>query len=172
MTVNEFAMNLLRECGCDEYTYGGRDSENLMNDLKTQFPNGTDFPLVDIANAILAVSRPRPIVRKPYRVTWENEHSCDGFDCDSFERAKGEAFDTLLEWMSDESLKWDFDDNMTPIPTPEQIDDWNYMIYNCGVYLYKYNPDTDEYDEIEDWATEAEFEEIGWKELRDLNEKE
>lgn len=158
MTVNEFALNLLRSHGCDEYTYGGRESENLMHDLKKAFPCGTDFPLLDIANAILAVSRPRPIVRKPYRVLWDSEDCTDADGGhDTFDEAKETALDIYANWIAEATAEW----KKSELNDAEK-DDFDWMIYNCGAIVEKYNPDTDEYEDF--WCpSEEELNEIGWK---------
>ena len=162
-TVENYAMQILSENGCDCYTYGGEYAKHVLEDLKEGYPDGMEFPYVDVANAILTISRPTPITRSPYHVTWETDNCCDGFDCESFESAKCAALDTLIEWEMEESQDWSFDpETYKSQPTEEQKENWDYMIYNCGVSVYKYNPQTDEYDEV--WSpSEEELDSIGWK---------
>lgn len=164
MTLNEYAWKILRDHGCDEYTYGGEYSKDVLNDLKEAYPNGMEFPYVDVANEILSFSRAKPIVRAPFQMVWNTDCCSDGIDCDSYEAAKAEAEDLLVEWMVEEGAKWK---NRTP--TPEQIDDWNYMICNCYTEIYKYNPATDGYEEV-DGLTYEDEERIGWKELPEQEE--
>ena len=147
-TLENYAMKILADSGCDCYTYGGEWSKHVLDDLKEGFPDGMEYPYVDVANAILAISRPKPIERAPWRMIWSNEHSCDGIDCKSFGEAKNQALDTLLEWAAEESNGWALDpETYEPLPTEEQKENWDYMFYNCYTYVEKYNPDTDEYEE-------------------------
>lgn len=160
MKLEQYAMKILVDHDCDCYTYGNCPSDNVLNDLKEAYPNGMDFPYIDVANAILNISRPRPITRSPWRMVWDNDSACDGVDCESFGAAKANAEDTLIEWMSQTRVEWKdaFD------PTEEELDDYNYMICNCSVSVYEYDPDTDEYTEY--WSPSCEDEEaLGWKEL-------
>lgn len=59
-TINEYAMDILKEHGCDEYTYGGNHDfckpERIAEDLKTAYPNGMAYPYMDVANAIREIS--------------------------------------------------------------------------------------------------------------------
>ena len=159
-SVEDYAKKILVDAGCDEYTYGGEFSKYVLRDLKEAFPNGMEFPYVDVANAILAISRARPIKRAPWLMVWDTDSCCDDIECESFEQAKGEAEDTLIIWMCDERDTW----KDVFIPTEEELENYNYMIYNCSVRVDKYNPDTDEYEEY--WEPSYEDEElIGWKEL-------
>ena len=156
-SVENYALKILSDAGCDCYTYGGEWSKHVLDDLKEAFPDGMEYPYVDVANAILAISKVKPITRAPYRVVVDTDSFTDGFDCESLGQAKGEAEDTLLEWMCQERMEWKDEFH----PTEEELDNYNYMIYNSSAYVEKYNPDTDEYEE-EWWPDE---EEIGWKEL-------
>lgn len=157
--VETYAMKILSDHGCDCYTYGGSyfPPEQIIDDLKEAYPNGMEFPYIEVANAILAMSKPVPVKRPKYVMVWDNDSCCDGFGCESFGQAKQDAFDTLLQWMCDESSNW-----KSETPTEEEKDNWDYMIYNCSVHVDKYNADTDEYEEY--WyPSEEELEEIGWK---------
>ncbi len=158
MTLEEYAHKILTDAGCNEYTYGGDWSKHILDDLKTAFPNGMEYPYVDVANAILAMSRPEPIVRAPYQVVWSNDNATDGFGCESYEDAKDSALTVLEGWMEAQGSEMDYP------PTQEQIDDWNYMLYNWYVEIYKYNPMTDEYEEV-DGLTYEDEERIGWTEM-------
>ena len=53
MNIREYAKKILDDHGCDQYTYGGEFSKHILNDLKTEYPNGMEFPYIDVANAIL-----------------------------------------------------------------------------------------------------------------------
>lgn len=159
MTVESYALKILSDHGCDCYTYGGEDSKHVLEDLKEEYPDGMDFPYIDVANAILSISRPRPLYKAPFLMVWDTDHCCDGIDCESLGAAKCLAEDTLIEWQMEEISKW-----KDGVPTEEQIDDWNYMIWNCGVEIYKYDPDTDEYV-VADRLSYEEEEQLGWREI-------
>lgn len=155
--LENYAMKILAEHGCDCYTYGNCPSENVLRDLKEGYPDGMEFPYVDVANAILNISHPRPIHRAPWMMLWDNDSACDGISCDSLGAAQASAEDTLIEWMTQTRMEWKDVFN----PTEKELEDYNYMICSCSAYVGKYNPDTDEYEEYW-WPDE---EEIGWKEL-------
>ena len=159
MTVDSYAMKILSDHGCDCYTYGGEDCKHVLDDLKEGYPDGMEFPYIDVANAILRISKPRELYKAPFHMVWSNEHSCDGVDCESYEAAKCLAEDTLLEWEMEEICKWE-----GGVPTEEQIEDWNYMVFNCYTLIYEYDPMTDEYVERDGLSYEDE-EKIGWREI-------
>lgn len=159
-SVEAYALAILAEHNCDCYTYGGESGETILNDLKEGYPEGMEFPYIDVANAIVQISRVKPICRAPYRMVFDTDSFCDGIDFESFGAAKCDAEDTLINWMAEERSQWkDFF-----CPTAEELDNYNYMICNCSVEVRKYNPETDEYDE--EWSPSYEEEEkLGWKEL-------
>ena len=158
--VENYALKILADSGCDCYTYGDETAKHLLDDLKEAYPDGMKFPYVDVANAILAISRPRPIYRAPWRMHWDTDDCCDGIDFESFGAAKCNAEDTLIEWMTQFRAEWED----CFCPTEDELDDYNYQIWNCSVSVTKYNPDTDEYEEY--WSPSAEEEEqLGWREL-------
>ena len=157
-TLENYAMKILADAGCDCHTYGGEASKHIMRDLKEAFPEGMEYPYtyIAVANAILAISRPEPIKRSPWRVHWDTDNCCDGYDCESFKAAKESALDTLIGWAVDERSGWKSNE-----PTDEEKENWDYMIYNCGVAVYKYNPDTDEYEKF--WhPSDEDCKSIGW----------
>ena len=159
-SVEGYALKILSDNGCDCYTYGGEHSKYVLEDLKLGYPDGMEYPYVDVANAILAISKVRPIVKSQWRVIWNTEDCTDGCDCDSLEAAKTDAKETLINWMMWEREGWKDVFN----PTEDELDSYNYMIENCYVYVCKYNPDTDEYEEYWSPSNEDE-EELGWREL-------
>lgn len=159
-TLENYALKILADHGCDCYTYGGEYSKHVLDDLKEAYPDGMEFPYVDVANAILNISRTRPIYKAPWQMVYDTDTCTDGIDYESFEAAKESAFDTLLEWMAEERSRWAND-----TPTEEEIEDYDYMIYNSSTSVYKYNPYTDEYEEY--WSPSYEDEkEIGWEPIR------
>jgi len=154
--VKDYARSVLAEHGCDEYTYGTTDGEQIISDLKHGYPDGMQFPYIDVANAIIAISKRKPIKRDTWSVIWSSDDCCDGFHSVSFAQAKQDTLDLLLNWMWQQSEEWDPEG-----PTEDQIIDWDYMIYNCSAYVAKYNPDTDEYDEY--WEpSDKDLARIGW----------
>lgn len=112
------------------------------------------YPYVDVANAILEISRARPIVRKPWLCIFDTDCSCDGVECDTLEEAQSYAEDCLVEWATEEMSKWEDINN----PTEEEIDDYDYMIYNCASYVQKYDEWTDKYEDY--WYPDEE--KLGW----------
>lgn len=96
-----------------------------------------------------------------YKMVWETEHCVDGIDYETLEEVKEYAIETLLQWMKSQVIN-----NRYPMNPKEwnekQIEEWNYMIYNCGVSVRdntKYN-DKD-FGEIWEPSNE-ELKEIGW----------
>ena len=159
-TIENYAMKILADAGCDCYTYGGEDAKHVLSDLKEGFPDGMEYPYVDVANAILSISRARPIARDPWMVVYDGDSFTDGFGCASLDEAKDRALGILVDWAEAERMNW-----KTDPPTEDEIDDFDYMIYNCSVWVEKYNPDTDEYEEY--WSPSYEDEkEIGWEPIR------
>lgn len=159
--LEKYAKKILTDAGCNEYTYGGIEAKHIMDDLKTAFPEGMQEPFtyIDVANAILSMSRPAPIKKAPYMVCWDNGHDDGEIECRSMDQAVSIAEDTLVEWVVQETATWKSD-----IPTPEEIDQYNYMIYNCSVEVRSYNPNTDEY-ELAWEPSQADEEQLGWVEL-------
>lgn len=155
--IENYAMKILVNTGCDCYTYGGERSKNILDDLKAAFPDGMLYPYIDVANAILAMSRPEPIRRSAWRVCWDTDTCAEAYGVESFEAAKDDALDTLIGWMMEESNEWEDE-----IPTEEEMDNWDYMIETYSVSVEKYNPMTDEYEEY--WnPNDDELKQIGWK---------
>lgn len=160
MTVEEYARKILSDHNCDEYSYGGTPGETVLSDLKEAYPDGMEFPYVDVANAIIAFSKVKPIKRDPWQMVFDTDSYCDGIGYESFGAAKCQAEDTLIEWMCQERGEW----KDMFCPTDKELDNYNYMICSCSVWVSKYDPDTDEYEEYwsPSWEDEAA---LGWKEL-------
>lgn len=96
-----------------------------------------------------------------YKMVWETECCVDSIDYETLEEAKANAIETLYFWMKSQVI-----DNKYPMNPKEwnekQIEEWDYMIYNCGVSIRdktKYN-DKD-FGEIWEPSNE-ELKEIGW----------
>ena len=96
-----------------------------------------------------------------YKMVWETEHEVDGTDYATLEEAKACAIETLHSWMESQVI-----DNGYPMNpkewNEEQIEEWDSMIYNCGVSVRdktKYNDE--DFGEI--WEpSDEELKEIGW----------
>ena len=159
MTLNELARKILRDSDCDEYTYGGSESENILKDLMSVYDPGDlrPFTYIEVANEILSFSHPRPIERKPFRVAYDTENDCDAIDCDTFEDAKDTLWSTYTGWMDAERMDWNGE------PTPQQKKDWDFMLYNSAAVVQKYDPDIDEYEDY--WyPSDEELASWGWTE--------
>lgn len=165
MTLNELARKILRDADCDEYTYGGAESENIMTDIMSVYEpkDLAPYTYVEVANEILSFSHPRPIERKPFRVLWETSGVCDADEADSFEEAKSIMENTFCFWMEEEYASW-----KSTEPTTENIERWNIMIYDCHQMVQKYDPNTDEYEDYWEF-TDEELDSMGWK-LMEPNE--
>lgn len=155
-----YAQKILFDTGCDKHTYGGDQAKNIMDDLKKAFPNGMDYPYVDVANAILALSRPKPIKRAPFKVVWATGNASDAFDVDSdIGDARAEAVGLLMQRMDEARDNWTDRSN----PTNDEITAWNNMIWECTVEVQQYQPKTDEYVAV--WSPDDnELRGYGWHE--------
>ena len=63
--------------------------------------------------------------------------------------------------MAQEMASWKSD-----IPTPEEIERYNYMIWNCSVEAKSYNPKTDEY-ELAGSPSHEDEKQLGWFEIEE-----
>lgn len=95
--------------------------------------------------------------RKPFIVIYENYHMSDCIPCSSFKEAKTKLKRCYKTWIDEEMLFWDDEDN----PTEKEIKKWNYMIWNCGCHIEKYDPSTKEYYNYY-YLTDEELTELGW----------
>ncbi len=117
---------------------------------------------------------------KKYIVIWNTESCCDstGIEFTSLEAAKNEAKDILYGWMSDEQMNWTVMVSQNGkeyklVPTEKQIEDWDYMIYNCYTYIRELDKDGNIIDDedCEYWLSDEEYEDLGWMEWSKLKEK-
>ena len=160
ISLENYAMKILVDHGCDCYTYGDETSKTIMDDLKSAYPDGMEygFHYLEVANAILAMSRPRPIARSSWKVCYSADNFDNSFSKDDFESAKDSALDVLGDWMLEESVHW----VVAGMPSETEKEEWDYMINSCEVYVSKYDPSTDEYKEY--WYPDScDLENIGWK---------
>lgn len=159
LSLNAYAMKVLSDHGCDCYTYGDGKAKKFLEDFKTAYPNGMDYPYIDVANEILSLSRPSPIYKAPFKMIYDMGHTVDSTEHECFETAKDEAIETLVEWIVERQAMWKSD-----TPTEEEKESFNIMIDDCSVRVVKYNPNTDEYEDY--WSPSYEDEnEIGWKNI-------
>lgn len=173
-TARETAMRLLNESGCSLDCYRG-DYDNAIKDINyiiTEDGRHFDATAEEIARALVEIGNELPakkITHKPYVMIFETYDCCDGIECDSFEVAKCEAEDTYFLWASEEMREWNFDENGMPHPTEEQIENWDYMIFNCYCRIAKWNEEKQEYDyDNEYYLTGEELKSIGWCEWSEL----
>ena len=78
--IHKYADNILKDNGCDCYTYGDKEKEyckpeEIAKDLQEVYPNGMEHPFLEVAHAILDISKPRYV--KP-------EINADFFDFDDW----------------------------------------------------------------------------------------
>lgn len=93
LELKRYALKILSDASFDLHTYGGEFSTRIMDDLKRAYPNGMKYPYIDVANTILSMSTPKPIVRSPYRVVFSNGIvTCDRYSHDSLEEAKLQCY--------------------------------------------------------------------------------
>ena len=164
--ITEYAKKILADHDCGPTSYWGATGEEVIRDLKEAYPNGMAYPYVDVANAILLLAKPHKLIREPWMMVWDNEHSTDGVCSATFEAAKEDALDTLAAWAAQAMSEW-----AREKPNTDEKHDWDYMINNCSVCVKKYNPDTDEYEDY--WEPSQEDEQmVGWMEWKELRKME
>ena len=96
-----------------------------------------------------------------YKMVYDGDHFIDSIEYDSLEKAIASAEDTLGEWACEEMSNWKCDDKGFPQPTEEQIENWDYMIYNMGVWVVPADCDGDIDNAI--WTPPDELrKQIGW----------
>ena len=88
-------------------------------------------------------------MNKRYQVVYDTEHfTGDTGFFDNLKEALSVATDILVNWMNDERSSWEFK-NKIPKPTKKQIEDWNYMINTCEVYVADLEYDGSDPEETE-----------------------
>lgn len=176
--VREYAMHLLVNSGCDLDCYADRNyAKDAEKDLVFYEEEHGKMPysIEDIAAALIQIGNEQPekvIERLPYMLRWDTDDTSDGYEIENYGTAKAEVEDTLLLWAAEEVHNWQFDENGIPHPTEEQIENWDYMIYNCNAWVEKWNPVTQEYEEFDgSYLTDWEYHEIGWELWENLEKK-
>lgn len=165
--INEYAKHIMDMNGWTIHTYGGTTygkrgpvhPHDVLGDLIHAYPDGMDFPYLDVANAILSMSCPAPLVRGAYRVAYDVNNACDAIDYNTLDEAKAAAMDMYRDWIG-ETVEIMHD---RKTPKDERLGLWQNMLYDCTAIVEKYDPETDEYEEY--WyPSEEELESIGWTE--------
>lgn len=160
--VKAYAEKILQEHRCNEYSYYGVNGEEIIRDLKEAYPDGMKYPYIDVANAIMLISKPKLITRSPYRMIFDLGHTVDGIDFDTLEEAQDDAIETLINWMCDFYSEHHISEPDKTKWTEEQQEDWDMMINECSTCVAQYDPDKDEYKVV--WYPSGQKKkEIGWE---------
>jgi len=160
--LKNYARKILADHGCDLYTYGTTEGEQIMDDLKEGYPDGMDYPYIDVANAIIAISKRKPVTRSTWHVIYDMDDCIDGYDTTSLAQGKSDVLDTFLQWMYNEQSLW-----KNGKPTKRQIEQYDNMIEVFNCYVAKYNPMTDEYDDY--WyPSDDDLRRIGWMPWKEM----
>lgn len=114
---------------------------------------------------------------KRYIVIWNTEDCCDStrYEYKTLEAAKNEMKEIYLEWLTAEQMNWNINkESFKPIPTEDQIEEWDNMIDNCYVYIRELDKDgniINKEDYYKFWLSDDELKEIGWMEWSELKER-
>lgn len=173
MTAKEIARKLLVDAGCDLWCYTD-DYDNALKDINyliNEEGRVFDCPADNIARALveIAVENPKPEEPlKRYTMIYDGDSFVDGTDHETLEEALEAAKETRIFWeeceMSDKG--WNFDDKGVPHPTEKQIEDWDYMIWNCSTYVIEKDDDGNTIEEY--YLSDDDLKEIGWMEWAEL----
>lgn len=171
MTLREYTENLLRECGCDFDCYKGEYGEQHALEHMEEYAKEHElmFPIEDIAKELIAIgneqTEPLRKGHKEYKMVFDMVDSIDGIEFDSFEAAKADMEDTYVNWMTYECHHWKIVDGI-PLPTEEQIEDYDYMIENFCCWIVKWVDELGDYEDIDYGYTlpQEELEALGWME--------
>ena len=183
MTIREFALALLQECGCKLDCYKGNDAKYALPDLQ-QAAKERDipFPLEDVANALIEIGNEQPDPprkgHKQFCMIFDVGHTVDGVEFDTFEEARNDAIYTLENWIIEELVEWkpELDANGIPMkykPTRAQIEAWDRMINTCSVCVVEWNDELGDWEDPDDgWCPSyEEEEELNWMEWEGLKKK-
>ncbi len=174
MNARDTAMMLLKESGCDLWCYAD-DYANALKDINYIITNDGrrfDVPAEDIAMELVKIAEENPKPEEPikrFEMVYSTDSVCDGIAFETFEAAKADAEDTLINWTLEESRRWKFAEDGTPLPTAKQIEDYDYMIENCECHVVEYDDDGNQVNEY--YLTDDELDEIGWMEWEKLKAK-
>ena len=175
--ITKYAKELLIGTNCNLDCYKGIEIETIEKDLKTYYDDELTVPPYPIRTIALALreigdEQPDPPRKghKRFMMLWDNDSCCDGTEHDTFEAAMFDAEETLLMWLCDEQSKWEIDENGVPHPTEEQIESYDYMIYNCEACVVEWDEEAGEYESI-DYASYPSEDAVEWKTWNELKEK-
>lgn len=171
MTAKELAMKLLVDAGCDLWCYTD-DYDNALKDINYLInEEGRVFDCSEdnIARALveIAVENPKPEEPpKRYTMIYDGDSFVDGTDHETLEEALEAAKETRIFWEECEMYDWNFDDKGVPHPTEKQIEDWDYMIWNCSTYVIEKDDDGNTIEEY--YLSDDDLKEIGWMEWAEI----
>ena len=183
MSIREYSINILKDCGCSLDCYKGAELKSVISDLKVfSVENNLLFPVETIAKILIEIGNEQPDPprkgHKKYCMVFDVGHTVDGVEWDTFEEAKNDAINTLENWVVEEQLSWKFDTNsdgvsVTPHPTEKQIESWDTMINDCCVYVVEWDDENDCWEDCDNaWYPSSEIEnEVNWLEWSELKKK-
>lgn len=166
--IHRYCLKLLKTHECPRDTYKGADRDEVISSLK-EFVNESAteeekksferFGVASIADELISIGNSVENKKSRYLVVWDTDSETCGIEAgNNFEVAKSRAMEILIEWQ----CQFGGDGQ-------NSRDDWDYMIYNCGVKVYKLNPDTNEHEEF--WYPSSEdCKKIGWELSEDMSD--
>lgn len=102
----------------------------------------------------------------PYLVLTDAGDFIDGIGCETLDDAIVTAKDVMINWESEKMSNWKWEAGKPlPSPTPEQIEEWDSMIENCGCYIVEWDYEEKEYPsgDYAVWPSDIDLDSIGWK---------
>lgn len=172
MTAREKAMLLLEEEGCPLDTYRNDTKGWAFDDVQFVMKTSPDrlggFDPIEVALELQQIGdEQHPRMKNPeWMVIWDGDSFSDSWYCESFEEAKNDAIDTLIEWQMQMVA-----DHLN-LHSKEFIDSYNYMVTHCETHVKHREPipvpeDTDDDDmgwEDYWYPSEQDLKDIGWEE--------
>ena len=84
-----------------------------------------------------------------YKVIWDNgADTCGSIDTPAIGQGKEECLDMLTEWRNETCCDW----WGIRMPTEKEIEDYDYMIFNCEAYVSEFPDDYDEDSDPSDYV--------------------
>lgn len=78
-----------------------------------------------------------------YKVVWDNDTCCDSFETPSIGQGKEDCYELYINWRSETCGDW----WGSRMPTEKEIEDHDYLIFNCEAFVAEF---PDDYDDTED----------------------
>lgn len=80
-----------------------------------------------------------------YKVIWDNgSDACDAIETPSIGQGKEDCIKLFIDWRTEMCGNW----WGIRMPTEKEIEDYDYMIYNCGAFVAEFPDDYDtDYDD-------------------------